>query len=126
VVLYTPNLPSLAVEALNFESKHSSIIPKKVKPLKPGGYQETYLIAARFADTWTKLQVFSEPMHKYNQVCYLDADMLIFNENMDCVFEAVQLPRETGLEQHRRAAATSTTMPGHQQTIYQAIVPTRH
>jgi inositol 3-alpha-galactosyltransferase len=97
VVLYTPNLPSLAVEALKLVSKHSRIIPIKVKPLKLGGDQETYLIAARFADTWTKLQVFSEPMHKYNQVCYLDADMLIFNENMDCVFEAVQLPGDDWL-----------------------------
>ena len=91
-VLYTPSLPQAAVQALELEGRHSNIVPIKVKPLLPGNNQKTYLIAARFADTWTKLRVFSEPLFKYDKVCYLDADMMIFNENMDSVFEAVQLP----------------------------------
>lgn len=90
-VLYTPNLPQNAIDALNLEAPYSNIIPIEVEPLLPGNGQQTYLIAARFADTWTKLKVFSEPLFGYDKVCYLDADMMIFNENMDCVFDAVKL-----------------------------------
>jgi hypothetical protein len=96
-VLYTPNLPNPAIDALNLEGKHSNIIPIQVDPLLPGNNQKTYLIAARFADTWTKLRVFSEPLFEYDKVCYLDADMIIFNENMDCVFDAAKLPNNESL-----------------------------
>jgi len=97
VVLYTPNLPKNAVKALELEGRHSNIVPIEVEPLLPGNGQQTYLIAARFADTWTKLRVFSKPLHKYDKVCYLDADMMIFNQNMDVVFDAARLPNDMSL-----------------------------
>jgi alpha-N-acetylglucosamine transferase len=96
-VLYTPTLPQNAIEALRLEARHSNIMPIKVEPLLPGNGQKTYLIAARFADTWTKLRVFADWAFQYDQVCYLDADMMIFNENMDVVFDAIRLPDDRSL-----------------------------
>ncbi|KAK7976964.1 hypothetical protein PG988_004454 [Apiospora saccharicola] len=67
IVLYTPKLSADAY-------------------LLPPGDTKITLIAQRFEDTWTKLRVF-ELCVDFDVVCYLDADMAIFNRNMDIIFE---------------------------------------
>jgi inositol 3-alpha-galactosyltransferase len=73
------------VQALELEKHKLNLILRKVDLLLPRANVKVWLIAERFTDTWTKLRVFE--VFDYDAVCYLDADMAIFNRNMDCVFE---------------------------------------
>nr|POE56195.1 galactinol synthase 2 [Quercus suber] len=87
VVLYTPSLASTAVRILELESARSNLILRPCAPLLPRTEAQGTLIAERFGDTWTKLRVFDLPPESYTAVCYLDADMAIFNRNMDAIFD---------------------------------------
>lgn len=84
IVLYTFILSASAVQVLEEEADTLNIIPQLCEPLLPPGHERMILIAQRFADTWTKLRVFE--IYDYDAVCYLDADMAIFNGNMDEIF----------------------------------------
>ncbi|QIW98437.1 hypothetical protein AMS68_003955 [Peltaster fructicola] len=85
IVLYPPSLKAEAVRALELEAPKVNLILHQCEMLLPPENVKTWLIAERFTDTWTKLRVFE--IFGYDTVCYLDADMAIFNKNMDCVFE---------------------------------------
>ncbi|KAK8133364.1 nucleotide-diphospho-sugar transferase [Apiospora sp. TS-2023a] len=95
IVLYTPKLSADAVRALELEASRQNLILRKCEYLLPPGDTKITLIAQRFEDTWTKLRVF-ELCVDFDVVCYLDADMAIFNRNMDTIFEKVEreLPEE--------------------------------
>lgn len=86
VVLYTPSLSADAVRALELEAPRQNLVLRRCEPLLPPGEAQITLIAQRFEDTWTKLRVFEQCVD-YDVVCYLDADMAIFNRNMDAIFE---------------------------------------
>lgn len=93
IVLYTPSLKSEAERALELEAPRLNLILHKCELLLPPSHVQTWLIAERFTDTWTKLRVFE--VFGYDTVCYLDADMAIFNRNMDCIFErGADLPQD--------------------------------
>lgn len=85
IVFYTSGVSDSAVRALELEQTKLNLQLRKVDLLLPPSHVKTWLIAERFTDTWTKLRVFE--VFGYHAVCYLDADMAIFNRNMDCVFE---------------------------------------
>ncbi|KAJ8608003.1 hypothetical protein MRB53_039909 [Persea americana] len=85
IVFYTPSLKDEAVRALELEATRLNLILKKCDLLLPPKDVKTWLIAERFTDTWTKLRVFE--VFGFDTLCYLDADMAIYNKNMDCVFE---------------------------------------
>lgn len=93
IVLYTPSLPASAIRALELEAPRTNMILHKVEPLLPRENIHVKLIAARFADTWTKLRVFQlhERFPQHKTICYLDADMLIFNPP-DPIFSSHALP----------------------------------
>nr|POE88409.1 galactinol synthase 1 [Quercus suber] len=86
IVFFTPTLVASALHALELESKRSNLILQPCTPLLPRAEAQGTLIAERFGDTWTKLRVFDLPSEQYTAVCYLDADMAIFNRNMDAIF----------------------------------------
>ncbi|KAI1382011.1 nucleotide-diphospho-sugar transferase [Hypoxylon crocopeplum] len=91
IVLYTPNLCPNAVKALKLESSQSNIILRQCDQLLPPENARIQLIAKRFEDTWTKLRVFE--IFNFEAVCYLDADISVFN-NPDSVFDKLsQLPK---------------------------------
>jgi len=90
VVFYTDKLAPSSIRALELETHNTNLILRKTEALLPNSDKPIKLIAERFADTWTKLRVFS--LLEYDQVCYLDADMTIRNRNMDSVFDAADLP----------------------------------
>lgn len=93
IVFLTPGVKESAVRALELEAPKLDLIIQKCDLLLPPAHVKTWLIAERFTDTWTKLRVFET--FGYDAVCYLDADMAIFNKNMDCVFEhAADLPSD--------------------------------
>lgn len=93
LVFYTPSLSKAAVRALELEAPKSNLVLKPCSPLLPRENVKVHLIAERFGDTWTKLRVFDLP-REYDAVCYLDADMAIYNRSMDEVFsKAEDLPR---------------------------------
>ena len=93
IVLHTPSLPSSALHALELEAPKTNMILHAVDPLQPRANVNVNLIAARFADTWTKLRVFQlhERFPQLKTVCYLDADMMIFRP-LDPIFTAHPLP----------------------------------
>lgn len=82
IILYTQSLPSECLPALRREASLTNAILVPIDFLRPK--TEVSLIAARFADTWTKLQVFS--LIEYDRMVFLDADMLVLR-NMDELFE---------------------------------------
>jgi inositol 3-alpha-galactosyltransferase len=87
IVLYTDTLSAAALRVLELEAPRTNLILHPVPHLLPKG--PVSLIAARFADTWTKLRVFQLyeiGPNAYDRICYLDADMSIFN-NPDHVFD---------------------------------------
>lgn len=86
IVFYTPSLDASAVRALELEAPKTNLILQPCDLLLPPSNVKTWLIAERFTDTWTKLRVFDLP--DYDAVAYLDADMAIFNRNMDEVFDS--------------------------------------
>ncbi|KAK7921702.1 NADP-dependent oxidoreductase domain-containing protein [Apiospora marii] len=89
IVLYTPSLSADAVRALELEAPRQNLVLRRCEPLLPPGDAQITLIAQRFEDTWTKLRVF-ERCVDYDVVCYLDADMAVFNRNMDAIFERAE------------------------------------
>ncbi|GAM86845.1 hypothetical protein ANO11243_048650 [Dothideomycetidae sp. 11243] len=93
IVLYTPSLPSSAIQALELEAPKTNMILHPVSPLLPRENIHVHLIAARFADTWTKLRVFQlhETFPQFKTICYLDADMLTFRP-LDDIFTSRPLP----------------------------------
>ncbi|PSK56524.1 hypothetical protein B9Z65_6148 [Elsinoe australis] len=80
IVLYTPSLPESSIRALELEAPKSNMLLYKTEALLPRENIHVNLIAARFADTWTKLRVFQlhETYPQFKRICYLDADMLVF------------------------------------------------
>jgi inositol 3-alpha-galactosyltransferase len=88
LILYTPSLPASLLPALAQEARLSNAILQPIESLIPRDKESISLIAARFEDTWTKLQVFS--LVEYERLVFLDADMLVFR-NMDELFE-LKLP----------------------------------
>jgi inositol 3-alpha-galactosyltransferase len=96
IITYTPEtLPEPSITAFKAEAQHSNIILHPVSHLRlPEDGTEHGMVAERFIDTWTKLRVFDlwdMPEHKFDRICWLDADMmissnpspLIFNETND-------------------------------------------
>ncbi|KAK6442439.1 hypothetical protein LTR95_001311 [Oleoguttula sp. CCFEE 5521] len=93
LVLYPPSLAAPAIRALQLEAPKLNLILRECELLLPPSNVKTWLIAERFTDTWTKLRVFEAI--EYDAVCYLDADMAIFNKNMDSIFaHAADLPSD--------------------------------
>ncbi|PNS15549.1 hypothetical protein CAC42_808 [Sphaceloma murrayae] len=92
IVLYTPSLPQSSIRALELEAPMSNLLLHQTEALLPRENIHVNLIAARFADTWTKLRVFQlhETYPQFKRICYLDADMLIF-KSPDPVF-SMDLP----------------------------------
>lgn len=89
IVLYTDSLPASSIRALELEAPHTNLILHRTSALLPRENIHVHLIAERFADTWTKLRVFSLfnlNNTTYSKLCYLDADMIV-RKNMDAVFE---------------------------------------
>lgn len=74
VVLTTPSFPETHCDLLTT----LGIKTKRIELLEPKG--ETYIIAERFRDTWSKLQAFA--LFEYERVVLLDCDMSVFT-NMD-------------------------------------------
>ncbi|KAF2651139.1 glycosyltransferase family 8 protein [Lophiostoma macrostomum CBS 122681] len=117
VILYTPEtLPEPCVSALRTEARFSNLILHAVDHLRvppttssqnPNNSSDangkpTGMVAARFLDTWTKLRVFSPslfalfPAHipsEECQLCFLDADMMIFRDPSPAIFSAAPEPR---------------------------------
>lgn len=93
LLYYTTTLSEDAIRTLEMESNPSNMILYPVDRLVPLSGQESKLIAGGFADTWTKLRVFSEPSFKYQKICYLDADMLILRPDVDDIFTLPQVQR---------------------------------
>ncbi|KAK4118168.1 glycosyltransferase family 8 protein [Parathielavia appendiculata] len=99
VVCYTPKLSRDATRALELEAPRSHMVLCRCDPLLPPEGTPINLIAERFADTWSKLRVF-ERTFEYDAVCYLDADMAVF-QNMDAVFaHEAKLPPDGLLANH--------------------------
>ncbi|APA08201.1 hypothetical protein sscle_03g029710 [Sclerotinia sclerotiorum 1980 UF-70] len=73
ILMYT-GLPANTIALLKREAQHSNIILHETTLLN---LSPNAGVAARFADTWTKLQVFSFYDSGYERICFLDADMLI-------------------------------------------------
>jgi len=90
VITYTPEtLPESSVQAFRHEAKYSNIILHPVEHLRlPEDGTEHGMVAERFIDTWTKLRVFDlhEMEHKFERLCWLDADMMIFSNSSPLIF----------------------------------------
>ncbi|KAJ8064424.1 hypothetical protein OCU04_006764 [Sclerotinia nivalis] len=92
ILMYT-GLPAHYKPHLSLEAKLSNIILHETTLLN---ISHNSGIAARFADTWTKLQVFSLYDSGYERICFLDADMLILG-SMDELLLNTPL-RKPGIE----------------------------
>ncbi|KAI0479344.1 nucleotide-diphospho-sugar transferase [Xylariaceae sp. FL0804] len=114
IVLYTPgSLAAHAVRALELEASRTRsgsgsgsglplLLLRPCEPLAPPPGSAVPLIAERFEDTWTKLRAFDvdalsgrgcggkgedgEEGGAYDALCYLDADVAVF-QNPDRLFE---------------------------------------
>jgi inositol 3-alpha-galactosyltransferase len=86
LILYTSTLGESCISTLRRETAITNAILIPTSPLHPK--TQVSLIAQRFADTWTKLRVFS--LFDYDRLVFLDADMMVF-QNMDELF-TYQLP----------------------------------
>ena len=85
LVLVTPSLPQSCIRALELESNHNPlIIIHPIEPLLLPNNRKTTLIAARFADTWTKLRAFE--LTSYDACVFVDADITVYT-NMDEIFD---------------------------------------
>ncbi|TVY15098.1 Galactinol synthase 6 [Lachnellula arida] len=95
IILTTPSFPASLIPQLQEECSLSNGIHLPIDPLSPPPHNlPPSLIAARFADTWTKLRVFE--LYKYGgeRLVFLDADMLV-RRNMDELFDlSLSLPRD--------------------------------
>ncbi|OAL51453.1 glycosyl transferase family protein [Pyrenochaeta sp. DS3sAY3a] len=92
IITYTPEtLCSSCIAALKAEAKHSNIILHPVEHLRlPDDGTDHGMVAERFIDTWTKLRVFD--LHaldqKFERICWLDADMMVFSDPSPLIFNA--------------------------------------
>lgn len=90
IICYTPDtLPDPSVNALRSEAKHSNIILYPVHHLRlPEDGTEHGMVAERFIDTWTKLRVLDlhEMDQNFERICWLDADMMIFDNPSPLIF----------------------------------------
>jgi lipopolysaccharide biosynthesis glycosyltransferase len=110
VILYTPEtFPETCVQALRTETQFSNLILHAVEHLRlpesaPGtdGDKPSGMVAARFLDTWTKLRVFNLSLFSLFppsiprsecQLCFLDADMMIFKDPSPAIFSARPEPK---------------------------------
>jgi inositol 3-alpha-galactosyltransferase len=91
LILYTDTLSTECIDILTREASFTKAQLLQVDSLQPGTASRTS-IAARFADTWTKLRVFE--LHDYTRLVVLNADMMLFS-NMDELFD-LQLPGKRG------------------------------
>ncbi|PQE16729.1 hypothetical protein CJF30_00003439 [Rutstroemia sp. NJR-2017a BBW] len=101
LILLHANFPSSDLTLLEREAQQTNTI---LKPTTLLNISEGFGVAERFKDTWTKLQVFDLWRDGWERVCFLDADMLIF-QNMDEVMQFPLQGPESG-EQGKRLAAT--------------------
>lgn len=85
IVLYPPSLSPAALHVLQLEVPRSNLILRECELLIPPNPGQLNVAVDRFEDTWTKLRVFEVYDLDLDQLCYLDADMLMFR-NMDVVF----------------------------------------
>ncbi|TVY33990.1 Galactinol synthase [Lachnellula subtilissima] len=101
IILTTPSFPASFLSQLQEECSLSNAIHLPIDPLTPPPHNlPPSLIAARFADTWTKLRVFE--LYKYGgeRLVFLDADMLV-RRNMDELFDLSRsLPRDAIAANH--------------------------
>ncbi|KAJ4366783.1 hypothetical protein N0V83_007308 [Neocucurbitaria cava] len=92
IITYTPEtLPEPSIKAFAAEAKHSNIILHPVEHLRlPDDGTEHGMVAERFIDTWTKLRVFDlhEMEEKFERLCWLDADMMVFSNPSPLIFNA--------------------------------------
>ncbi|KAF1915626.1 nucleotide-diphospho-sugar transferase [Ampelomyces quisqualis] len=92
IITYTPEtLPQSSIDAFRSEAKHSNIILHPVEHLRlPDDGTQHGMVAERFIDTWTKLRVFDlwDMPQKWERLCWLDADMMIFNNPDPWVFSS--------------------------------------
>ncbi|KAH9872918.1 hypothetical protein J1614_005313 [Plenodomus biglobosus] len=90
IITYTPDtLPETSVNAFKREAAHSNIILYPVSHLRlPEDGTESGMVAERFIDTWTKLRVLDlhEMEQKFERICWLDADMMVFSNPSPLVF----------------------------------------
>jgi inositol 3-alpha-galactosyltransferase len=92
IIQYTPSLGNDCIAACELEASRTNgrIIPQQVDLLLPRkGQENTGSVAERFKDTFTKLRAFELYRLGYTTVCFLDADMAIFNEAPDAVFDTI-------------------------------------
>ncbi len=96
IIAYTPDtFPETCLKALEAEAKYSKIILQPVEHLRlpqEDGEDNTKhgMVAERFIDTWTKLRVFdfhSLPQ-KFERMCWLDADMMVFQDPSPLIFNS--------------------------------------
>lgn len=104
LILYTDTLPLDCIQLLTKEAALSNAYLLQVDLLFPRHRESSNgsngqvqngnkLIAARFADTWTKLRAF-QLYQQYERLVFLDADMLVY-QNMDELF-SLPLPGQRG------------------------------
>ncbi|CAA9957880.1 Glycosyltransferase family 8 protein [Pyrenophora teres f. maculata] len=91
IITYTPStLPASSITALQREAAHSNIILYPVEHLRLPESQTAHgMVAERFIDTWTKLRVFDLwelENGRFERLCWLDADMMIFSDPSPLVF----------------------------------------
>ena len=92
LIQYTSSVGKECIEACELEASRTSnrIIPQQVDDLVPrNGQENTGSVAARFKDTLTKLRAFQIYKQGYTTACFLDADMAIFNQSPDAVFDTI-------------------------------------
>lgn len=93
IILTTPSFPDTLIASLEEECILSNSVHLRVLSLAPPSRNlPSSLIAARFADTWTKLRVFE--LHRFGcqKMVFLDADMLVLR-NMDELLD-IPLPKD--------------------------------
>lgn len=90
IVLTTPSLPNDCLQALSSPYWNGRLQVQEVQPLSPPSTSAPVSgVAARFADTYTKLRAFS--LFEYDRCVFVDADMMILNQSPDSIFE-MRLP----------------------------------
>ncbi|KAJ3151668.1 hypothetical protein HK101_001875 [Irineochytrium annulatum] len=88
LVIMHPGGAGVSIETLEALQKEPGVLLKKVEYLSPklSEGHPSKMVFARFADVWTKVEVWG--LYEYELVCFLDADMLVL-QNMDDVFHSL-------------------------------------
>lgn len=101
ILLYT-SLPAHYIPILELEAKKSNIILQETTLLNISNGSG---VAPRFAQTWTKLQVFSLYRDGWERICFLDADMMIMGSMDELLLNVVlSIPGVQGEKRKRLAA----------------------